>query len=111
MTRRGGGAGEFRILDDARERGGGGLVYGQGPAAKVDTARAGERTNCLRVGVELKETAEERALEEVTPDGFRSSLEKYFVLRAVVRGRDNREFQTRKLCSSDSAKALLYAGS
>jgi hypothetical protein len=34
-------------------------------------------------------------------------LEKHFVLRAVVRGRDNREMLVPKLCSSDSAKALL----
>lgn len=57
--------------------------------------------------VELKEKEGGQQLVEITAEAFRSRLEEHFELRARVRGRDNRMQLVQKLCSVDSAKALL----
>ena len=38
---------------------------------------------------------------------YKHALEKHFVLRVVIGGRNGRKVLTSKLCSSDIAKALL----
>jgi hypothetical protein len=56
--------------------------------------------------VELREKNGERVLTEVTPDSFKSGLEKHFALRS--RRRIGEEFMVaQKLCSTENAKTLL----
>jgi hypothetical protein len=58
------------------------------------------------VVVELVDTGQGKQLREVKPDAFRSRLEEHFELRAANRD-GNRRVLTQKLCSKDSAIALL----
>ena len=69
---------------------------------------AGSKEFFLQGGVvvELVDTGQGRELREVKPDAFRSRLEEHFELRVANRD-GNRRVLTQKLCSKDSAIALL----
>jgi hypothetical protein len=50
---------------------------------------------------------EEKGLEELTPEEFRSRLAKFFDLRAAIVGRNGQQVLRQKSCSLDNAKALM----